>query len=352
MSKPPTGLIQPAFLATAGTLPPNTAIPPPEVYDTLGEYGLSRDEVDAMGWYAHPRLVPLSAEPGVGDPSSMASVDAQLLMEPLLDRPELTRTLRIMDVLNGCFNQCDTCCVDAPLPTSIFSYDSLARLFDDRRFVRMLQGDSFRIGSVGDLLDHPQGVEIARMIGEVVKRAEIGRLKVFANYRSSKEGRFDDLFELVWGDPQLFRVVISLPLNRDDNVKRAFKEYLERRERLSIELIGLGPDDSIDVHDVGRPFYLIMQGRMLPESILKGRVNKSALWYPGDKRHIRAQRGFVKTLLNPDALWLKIYSTPKESHTASVYTPVTAQTISTLSYLHYHPDFQPPPNWPGGIGKR
>lgn len=345
---------------------PNRATPPPNVYNVLGQRGISQSEVDAMGWRAYPKL----GEHGGQDERRSGrelAVDAQALVEPLLDRPELAGTLRTMDVLNGCLNQCDTCYADSPLPSKIFSFDSLKGLFRDSRFIGMLQSQSLRIGSIGDLTNHPRGAEIAEMILDSTLPSELGMLKLWANYRKANEAVLDGLLDLAAANPYRSQMTISLPFNRDDAVNLAFQEYMGRRpnffdlefletmENGLFLMINSGiRHKNISIHNVRDPILLFPIGRVLPGEILEAQLpdHRTLDTVKAPIHRFYRERGLVKTYLNPDALWLKVYATTRESHTTNVYTPITPHNLSALSHLGYHPDFLTPPNWPGGRGAR
>lgn len=101
---------------------------PPETYKILGNIGVAKKELEGFGWSDVPALNPPSHRI-LSSELAGNTVDAYELIEPLLDESVLEKTLRTMDVANGCGVACDTCAVDAPLPTKIFSFDSLKRLF-------------------------------------------------------------------------------------------------------------------------------------------------------------------------------------------------------------------------------
>jgi hypothetical protein len=370
VAAPPSGVIAAAAHGACLTLP-NTADPPPEVFEILGQHGMSEDDVLSMGWYAHPKIG--AARKGTSFSAltkGAGVVDAFAVVEPLLDKKVLEGTLRTMDVLNGCLHQCDTCCVDAPLPTKMFSYESLERLFGDRRFLRMLQPSSLRLGSVGDILNHPQGLEIIELAlrlhrwpDEKMTFDGLHRVKVFTNYRPHHETQLDRLIELASANPERLRVTISLPLNRSDAINWAFEEYVRRRPQyfdiaslktwkdgmLFFFSLNPGPVENVSVQDVRHPRALFLQGRRLSDEAMASTLEIAGCIIRPEERSAKPlNRGFVKTFLNPDGLWLKVYATIFESHTMSAFTRLTAQTLSTLQYLQYHPDFGRPPQWPGG----
>jgi hypothetical protein len=339
----------------------NTAELPVKAVEILKSRGLTGEQVDAMGWYAHPKIGDPNVARGKKVLAEEGMVDAFALVEPMLGNRTLDGTLRQVDVLNGCAHHCDTCCVDAPFPSTMFTYDSLVRLFDDTRFIQMLQ-NSLRFGAVGDILNHPQGVEIVSIALEST-RGTVDTVKIYTNYRRHTEDKIDALIELAGQNADRLKVIISLPLNRRDNVNFAFQEYVRNRPQY-FDVSGLstwedgmyfffgdGPRlDNIVVQDVRHPRLLFRTGRVLSDAALKGRVESHDFVDPETSGATHGQSSLVKTYLNPDALWLKIYATIANSHTTSTYTVLTADKLGVLTYLQWHPDFPIPPRWQGGGG--
>ncbi len=350
----------------------NTAEPPPEVASLISRSGIPSDVIE--GWLAVPAINPPFERIALREIQQQGQVDAYELLRPLLCNRILDRTLRTIDVLNGCGHRCDTCLVDSALPSRMFSYDSLKRLFSDDKFIQMLQPDSIRFGSSGDILDHPQGLDIIRMALEKTatldakRQTESGgkeryQIKVFTNYRPRTESQLDELIALAKQYPERIRLTISLPFNKNDAVNKKFTEYVRARPGIFKDSSQVGEDGLLDigvgstqfrnvgVQDVRHPRLLFMIGRVLSKEANAGRV---AEWdmVEGDRETSFRDRGLVKTYLNADALWLMIYATPYESHTSRVFTPITTQNISILSKLPYHQDFPTPPNWPGGKGQK
>lgn len=297
-------------------------------------------------------------------------VDGENLLEPLLGNPILDGTLRTADVLNGCGHQCATCLADAVLPSKMFSFSSLKKLFGDSRFIKMLQPDSLRFGSSGDILDHPQGVEITQLALDATaskseermsEEGEPFKIKIFTNYRPKLEESLDELIELAKKYEERLDLCVSLPLNKKDTVNDHFDEYAKER----VGVFGKGDEEedgsvfwdlgrggmkNVCIQDVRHPRLLFTTGRVMPEEALKGKVEKYDM-VENDRETSFADRGLVKTYFNPEALWLMVYDTPYESHTGRSFTPITPHNLDYLSQLPYHPDFPTPPNWPGGKGQ-
>jgi len=278
----------------------------------------------------------------------------------------LNQTLRTIDVLNGCGHHCDVCLADAAFPSRMFSFESLKKLFSDKRFQDMLQPDSIRFGSSGDILDHPRGVEIVKMVLEATKslheksiqEGKKGyKIKIFTNYRPNLEDQLDELIEIAKANPDRFRLTISLPFNKKDTVNAKFMDYVEARPELFAGVTERGEDDllreapgtllkNVGIQDVRHPRLLFMVGRVMSKAANAGRVPEWDV-VEGDRELSFRDRGFVKTFLNPDALWLMVYATPYESNSARVFTPLNKSNLEAFSHLPFHPDFPVPPNWPG-----
>jgi hypothetical protein len=277
-----------------------------------------------------------------------------------------------MDVFNGCGRHCDTCYADSALPSKMFSYDSLNRLFSDDRFIQMLQPDSVRFGSSGDILEHPQAIEIIEMVLQKTVSLDTKRVqetkginnfqvKIFTNYRPNAEIQLDKLIDIAKNNKERIDVVISLPFNRKDTINEKFMDYIKARPNIFKNDDQVGEDgllkkyynselQNITIMDTRHPEVLYMSGRVLSKEANANRVKDFDL-EEVDRKDSFYSRGFTKTYLNPDALWLMIYATPYESHTTKVFTPITSQNINVLSKIPYHSDFPVPQNWLGGKGQ-
>ena len=346
----------------------DNAEPPPEVVRVIEKRGL----LDAIeGWVAVPVINPPSKRIPRSEIHTRGLVDAYELLDPLLGNKILDQTLRILDVLNGCGNHCDTCFADASFPTKMFSLESIKKLFSDTRFIRMLQPDSLRFGSSGDILDHPQAIEIIKTaLDETIyldeqwvhKRRERHKIKIFTNYRPDREKQIDELVELACQNPERIDLCLSLPFNKKDTVNIKFEEFVKAKPEIFGDEFETHEDgmiyvpwgkikpENVTIQVLRHPRILFMVGRVLSKEANADRV-KDYDMVEADRDIAFANRGLVKTYLNPDALWLMIYATPYEAHTGRVFTPITPSNIQVLSSLPYHPDFPTPPNWPGGKGK-
>ena len=347
-------------------IPINTAEPPSEVSKVLKEHGLPEKEIE--GWLAVPSVLPPRNRISKKEIAKKGSVDAYELLGPLLGNKTLNQTLRTVDILNGCGHHCDTCLADAALPNRMFSFESIQRIFSDERFINMLQPDSLRFGSSGDILDHPQSISIikAALNGTAVlderrikSQGKKHKIKIFTNYRPNLEKQIDELIELARQNPERIDVCLSLPFNKKDTVNIKFGDFVKARPQIFGDKIEKLEDgmvwvpwgneklENVTIQDVRHPRLLFMTGRVLSKEANADRV-KDYDMVEADQDTSFADSGLVKTYLNPDALWLMIYATPYESHTGRVFTPITPSNISALSYLPYHHDFPTPPNWPGG----
>jgi len=352
-------------------IPINTAEPPPEVTEILKKQGLPEGKIE--GWLAVPSINPPTTRISRKEIATSGQVDAYELLAPFLGKDALDQTLRTVDLLNGCGHHCDVCLADSALPSGVFSYDSLERLFSDERFLKMLQPDSIRIGSSGDILDHPRAKGVVTMMLEKTEALDRQRMvnedkhhliKIFTNYRHRFEEQLDELIEVAKQNPERIRLTISLPFNRTDAANSKFNDYALGRSGVFGTGHEIGDDGllnvfpwakdkmkNVNVQDVRHPRLLFMSGRILSEEINAGRVpewDKVEYGRTSDFEH----RGLVKTYLNPDALWLMIYATPFESHTGRVFTPISLENLDAISHLPYHLDFPAPPSWPGGTGIR
>lgn len=223
----------------------NLGTPPEEVIRTFRRYQGSRCFTDEQmsilvpAWYSRPALNPPLRRLPFRD-LTFRQVDAFAIVEPFLNNPILNQTIRIMDTANGCGHQCNTCFMDSPLPSTLFSLVSLDRLFSTPEFMKMLQPDSFRIGSAGDLLDHPDAVDITAMILERTAPLDAARrtkganhtLKIFTNYRKIHESALVDLIHLTERAKERIDLTISLPNNRIDTVNLQFKEFAQKHADL------------------------------------------------------------------------------------------------------------------------
>lgn len=347
----------------------NTAEPPPEILEVIRQQKLQERYIH--GWLAVPAINPPCDHIRQKEMQEGGKVDALKQLEPFLGNQILDQTLRTLDVLNGCGNHCDTCLADAALPSRMFSFDSLSRLFADGRFLAMLQPDSIRIGSAGDLTDHPQGAKIAEMVLEATARINeeyrnimngTHKVKVFVNYRTHHEERLDQLIDLAKKYTERLRLTISLPFNKTDVVNSKFMDFIKQRNDLFGNRNVTGKDGllkvaeqtnitNVGIQDVRHPRLLFKLGRIVSEKVNAGRIAEYDM-VDGDREKSFAERGLVKTFLNPDALWLMIYATPYESHTTRVFTPLTNDNLEAFSHTSWHFDFPKPPNWPGHTDQR
>jgi len=345
---------------------PKTASPPPEVVQIIEQFELSQNYV--QGWFAVPSINPPSSHVGQAHLCGPGLVDAYQQIAPFLGNKLLTRSLRTMDLLNGCGHQCDVCLANAALPSKMFSFASLKRLFQEPNFLLMLQS-SLRFGSSGDLLDHPDAIKIINMIlweTRDLDRAIQTRtgnkerfvLKVFTNYRPNLETKLDELVGIALRHHDRLKLVISLPLNKSDIINLKFNSYVVSRPNIFAKKHHYSPDGllraeslhrNICVQDVRHPRILFTSGRTLPQEYLANKCD-DPLIVEADREICYRDRGLVKTYFNPDALWLMVYTTMYESNTTRAFTPLSPDNLPVFSQLPWHPDFPTPPNWPGKKG--
>ncbi len=313
--------------------------------------------VEIHGWYSTPVIYNVQSRVSRESLSSSGAVDAYALMAPFFDNPILKGTIRMMDVLNGCGRQCDTCLAAAAIPSKMFTAESLERLFSEPKFIEMLS-PKLRIGSAGDVQDHPEAVKITQMI---LEKTGDKKIKIVTNYRPNDEEKLLGLVGLALKYPERFHLTISLPLNKTLEVNDRFYEFIKGHKDVFANLFfssDLMPGEprnnrkieNISVFDVSKSVGVYKIGRVLATGP-NARTDKSNNDL-GESATMYSQRGFVKVQLNPDALWLMVYATMKESHTTRLYTPLTNQNVGLFSKLPWHPDFTTPPNWAGGKGER
>lgn len=348
----------------------NTAEPPSEVTKIIEKQGLPDSSIE--GWAAVPIITPPLKRISRKEISTEGLVDAYELLSPFLGNKTLDQTLRTADILNGCGHHCDTCLADASFPTRMFSLGSMQKLFSDERFINMLQPDSLRFGSSGDILDHPQAIDIVKTalqgtvpLDEKRVRDEGLRhkIKILTNYRPNTEKQIDELMELARQNPERIDLCLSLPFNKKDEVNIKFQDFVKARPQFFGEKfetledgmlsVPMGNEklENVKIQDVRHTSLLFMVGRVLSKEANAGRVSDYDMVEGDDRDTSFGNRGLVKTYLNPDALWLMIYTTPYESHTGRVFTPITPSNLEAFSHLPYHYDFATPPNWPGGKGE-
>jgi len=187
-------------------------------------------------------------------------------------------------------------------------------------------------------------------------------IKIMTNYRLNNELEIDKLIELAEQDPRRMRVTISLPLNLKDTVNHQFTNFVLNRphifkpEELKYDDQGLidmsywmGGYPHLGVMDVRHPLVLFTSGRAIPQEEARLKIGNGK--FAENQTMLEGQEGFAKTYLNPEALWLQVYTTGLSSHTTRLFTPINPDNIEALSHIPYHPDFATPPNWPGGKGK-
>jgi len=354
-------------IATAGPTR-SQAVLPREGFEILSNLGLNESDIVEFGWRSVPALSPFERRMSLANVIKNGGTDAYKIFESFLGDYTFKETLRIMDVANGCGIQCDTCLADVPPPTKIFTYGSLERLFSDPRFKKLLQPDSFRIGSAGDVSDHPRGLDIVNLVLRETKELDLKRqidgkrhrVNVYTNYRPNREEFLDGLLQLAQRNKDRLIAVISLPVNRNDTVYRRFADFARARTHIFGENTETDSQGrytasgefnlpNLGLQDLYRQNYLFGQGRILSEDTMIEKAHEGRYRDPNEENVYR-HRGYVKTFLNPDGLWLMVYTTPHESHTCRAFTLITPENISKLSHLNYHPDFPTPPNWPGKSG--
>jgi hypothetical protein len=273
-----------------------------------------------------------------------------------------------MDVFDGCLNHCDTCLARALFPKRRFSYVSLKKLFKDKRFLRMLQEDSLRFGSSGDILNHPDAIKIIRMVlwetrildQRLRKKTKNRRrhvIKIYTNYRTNQEKQLIELLSLASRHKARLKVVISLPLNRSDSINRKFGDFV-KKQRKFFEKPKYHSDGMVKAHpklpnvytqDVRHPTIIFTTGRSIETNFLKTKKLECSL-VNNDREYEYRHRGMVKTYFNPSALWLMIYTTIYESSTTRVFTPFNLKNLKTFSWLPWHKDFDLPTHWKGPLG--
>lgn len=334
----------------------DTALPPPEVKRIIRKFHLSRRNIE--GWYAVPTLNPPSKRFNLETFLQEGQVDALELIAPLLGNKILTRSIRKIDLVTGCGRGCHTCLADSSLPSRYFSYQSLKQLFHLKSFLNTLAKDRLRLGNTGDPSDHPQLVQIVKLIlrqtrflDRQMKKNSHGhkrhRVTVFTNYRPNNEVELNKLLDLAIKNQHRLTIVISLPLNKTDTVNDRFVEYVKTRHDIFFKPKGFDVEaryENVHIQDVRHETLIFTTGRRLSKPTLMAKENTGCI-VESDRTLDYRHRGFVETYFNPDALWLMVYSTIHESHTVRSYTPLNPTNLEVFSRLPYHPNNLVPPNW-------
>lgn len=330
----------------------NQAFPSIEMVMALDEQGINAFDFE---WRAVPHL-PKKTH---GPIDALKSIEA--ILEDTRSRTILKRALRTMDIGKGCGIQCDTCLADAQPLETLFTLDSLGVLFDDPRFQSLIHLGGLRIGSSGDITDHPNPAQITELAlkgTEVVNnelREKTGlphRIKIYTNFRKQRTKKIDALLEIAMREPERIALVISLPMNRHSKTPDEFRQYAAERP----EIFGRKKErKNVSIHSVPeRGDTPSLCGRVLSENLAIGKKEIEARHSP----MLIAQRGYAKPYLNPDGLWCFGYVGPYESHTNRAFTPLTPGNIPFLQHIPWTPYFihdpecaNPPPNWAGGTNK-
>ncbi|MFZ5807345.1 MAG: hypothetical protein ACOY3I_09095 [Verrucomicrobiota bacterium] len=318
---------------------------PPEVADVFQKKKMPLNVI--KGYFAQPSFTYFDK------PTEIEWIDASLLLQPFFGKKELHQALRLMEMLNGCKRKCDTCYEDVGYPTKMFTYESLVKVFSDPLFLNMLQPDILRIGTAGNILDHPQGIKMLNMMLETTsildeqRRQKEGnscrhKIVVFNNYRLTQEKQLDMLLGVAQKNPERIHLVISVPFNRTNHINEQFDKYRTSRSKFF-------QMHNISVNDVRKTRYLCYAGRVMPEEVYIEQLGNAAIFY-GDAEGDFKVRGSVEVLANPDALWLKIHATTRDSYTGRIFTPITPKNLKYFSYLNYYHMASSPSNWKGSEG--
>lgn len=267
-------------------------------------------------WYSYPMEledVPLVYPP----PKKLPEVDAEKIIEKLSASRELC--IYALDFCLGCGKGCHTCAYDAPPLIKRFSIESIKSLFENSlygvledhkyaRFDGLKPPGELRIGYAGDLFDHPQSMEILRLLFEKFKKFEI-----LVNFRPQQRALFDELLELMRGQKNK-HVIISLPYNRSSAVNQIFEKYAAERQDVFKKEGGnwISNIPGIRVYDVSK----------IPDSERepRGRMLKAKDgWDTYSERY--SDYGI---LLNPAGVWGYITLDPKISYTHRGYTKLSS----------------------------
>ncbi|KKS92436.1 MAG: hypothetical protein UV68_C0045G0004 [Candidatus Collierbacteria bacterium GW2011_GWC2_43_12] len=331
----------------------STATPPPNVVKLLKKHGFSPSD---FLWLAVPSLNPPQKRLSRTDLVKFHKVDAVEILSWTFDNPILIHSSRTSDVVTGCDRQCHVCLADSALPSKIFSFESLKRLWKLKEFVATLDVQSHRVGSSADVQDHPDGPKIIKHALTSTRGLDGYQIKVFTNYRPADEDTLDELLNLARTYGEKLHLTVSLPLNMSDVIFNRFTDYMKSRTDFFGIETRVYPDgaigypyslENVSIMNVAHPDGLVTSGRILSQSQLR---QKHIIYRDPDMDNLYTQRGLVKTYFNPDGLWLMMYGTMFDSYTTRVFTPLTPDNISILSLLPWHPYFPTPPNWPGGKG--
>ncbi len=305
--------------------------------------------------------------------------------EWILDDGRFNGVIRVIDGANGCGyaatneslgvragNGCDTCLVDAPLISSIFTKESVQDALSEPKFIDKLRSRKVRIGSQANLLDLKDAGIIAKTMIE--KLALSGRqVDLWVNYRRRYTNRLDELVDLCrfYGESGIMRLHISLPINRQLSVNRDFDEYSIKR-RIYPETVDSVRDkfgllnhgiirNKVIVHglvieDV-RHFSdcpLTHTGRGLERSeLIEMGIAGEREEHGGNGLINFAQRELGNVMINPDGIWFRLLLTKMESLSALGFLRLNQANIDfAFVSLKQHPDFNDHDNsnnWPFGM---
>jgi hypothetical protein len=282
--------------------------------------------------------------------SRIEEIDIFQYFEPLLKNPQFlkiySKSLRIMDLLNGCSRQCKFCYIDAKVPTRIISADSFIKLFSDKRFKQLLMEDSLRVGNSGDIADHPEAYEI---ISFLIREFPNKNLRVLTNYRHRDKRMIKKLIKLASKHNSqtktLFNLMISIG---EENIDVFYEDFIDSTEFIFNSNKRV-PEPKIPGIEI-KPIFSILNG------INKINTGKAFLNPdPPDETNLfffYEDSGNSKTILNADGFFLYNYVTLLESRNAKIFTEITPLSYEKLAQNPFHPDFKTPPNWPGGTGEK
>ena len=282
--------------------------------------------------------------------SKIEMVDIYKKLKPLLDDPGFvriyTKSLRVMDLLNGCCRQCKFCYIDAGIPTKMISSESFIKLFSDSRFKQLLMDDSLRIGNSGDIADHPEAVKIVSFL---LKEFPQKKLRILSNYRHRDKDKIMELVNLA----RVYNKDSNIPFNLmlsigEENIEAFYNDFkdvkgfkFDSQKYLSkIEIPGL---EFKPLFSLTNDINKLNSGRAF---LNPSPPNETDLFF------FYEDSGNSKTILNADGFLLYEYVTLLESRNAKSYTEIKPSNYEKLAQAPFHPDFKTPPNWPGGRGER
>ncbi len=342
----------------------STALPTPEIDELLSRHTLPEGAI--AGWFDYPSLVPILGR--ISKEQFKKNItDFEKILAPFFGLKSFFGSLNKMDFSVGCSKGCHTCLAKAPPPARMFSTESLIRGFRNPQILQMLDPYHLRIGNTAEPTDQSDFLEVIKFIliqtefldEQAKKQEKRHRVNVYTNYRPNSEEILESLIELA-RDNDRFELNISLPVNKTDSVNESFALFAAAHEdtffynELQAYMGYQTKIKNLYVFNVREGNSIFPIGRRLSPEILESKKKLGGV-LPINRVEDYELRGMVDLLVNPDALWMMVYSTAHHSSTLRSYTPLNlenTQVLTLLPWIKFYFFDTFPPNWPGGQGER